>query len=204
MEPKEIIDLRKWWNWIQKHPLKAVVYFALSILGLFLVSLVTGFWGEKGKQLAQPASSSDSPTRPENQETKEQSGDVHQAAIGNGNVQAATTGDNSPIIINVRKEELSHKIQAQQICHNKREDGLFITRVELYSPHPIPNVYFAAHAKTIVEFEIAPQRAGMFMAGHSGKREGFWFTNVPNFGGRYLLVVKTKESEKIEIEYDIK
>ncbi len=40
------------------------------------------------------------------------------------------------------------------------------------------------------------------MSRHSGKREGYWFTNIPNFGGKYLLVVKTKESEEFRIEYD--
>ena len=135
-------------------------------------------------------------------ETEKPSGDIHQNATGNGNIQIGTTGDDSPIYY-FRKEELSHKIQATEVCYNKQEGDLFITRIALYSKHPIPNLYLAAHAKTIVEFDINPQRTGKFSTGHSGKREGFWFTNIPNFGGKYLLVVKTKESEKVKIEYDI-
>lgn len=129
--------------------------------------------------------------------------DVIQTATGDNITQVATTGDNSPIIINARKEELSHTIQAKQIYYNKAVGSLFITKIELYSQHPIPNVYFAAYAKSIVEFDVRPQRTGMSQAGHSGKREDFWFTNIPNFGGKYLLVVKTKESEEVKIEYDI-
>jgi len=134
--------------------------------------------------------------------TGKRSGDIHQTATGKANVQVATTGDNSPITITARKEELSHKIQAKQIYYNKPVDSLFITKVELYSKHPIPNVYFAAYAKSIVEFYVRPRRTGMHIVKHSGKHEDFWFTNIPNFGGKYLLVVKTKKSEKIKIEYD--
>ena len=130
-------------------------------------------------------------------------GDIQQTATGNGNIQMATTGDNSPIIIDNRKEVSSQEIQANTLCYNKLEESFFITKVELYSQNPIPNVYFAAYAKTIVEFVVKPQRAGISMTGHSGKRQDFWFTNIPNFGGKYLLVVKTRESEEIRIEYDI-
>jgi hypothetical protein len=169
---------------------------------LILIPVVTGFFGEKGKQLAEPVSTLKPPTQPNNQQTEKQSGDIHQTAAGDGNIQLVTTGDNSPIIINARKEEFSYKIQAKQIYYNKAVDSLFITKVELYSQQLIPNVYFAAYAKSIIKFEVRPQRTGMHMGGHSGKREDFWFTNIPDFGGKYLLVVKTKKSEKIKIEYD--
>ena len=126
--------------------------------------------------------------------------DVTQTATGDNITQVATTGDNSPIIIDNRKEILSNKIKTTTLSYNEFQEDFFVTKVELYSQHPIPNVYFAAHAKTIVEFDVSHQRAGVYMIGHSGRREDFWFTNIPNFGGKYLLVVKTKESEKVKIE----
>lgn len=137
------------------------------------------------------------------QEIKKLTGEIHQTAIGNNNVQLGTTGDNSPIIIDNRKETLENKVEATPICYKEPEGDFFITKIELYSKHPIPNIYIAAFAKTIVKFDVMPQRSGGHMSGHSGKRENFWFTNIPNFGGKYLLVVKTKESEEIKIEYDI-
>lgn len=203
MEPDKIKDLKTWWGWIKKHPWKALAYFILLILViLILIPVVTGFFGEKGKQLAEPASPFNSSTQPKNQQAEKQTADIHQTATGHGNVQLATTGDNSPIIINVSKEELSHQIQAKQIYSNKSEDNLFVTRIELSSQHPIPNVYFEAHAKTITEFAVYPKRSGMSQTGHSGKREGYWFTNIPNFFGKYLLIVKTKDPEKINIKYN--
>ena len=50
--------------------------------------------------------------------------------------------------------------------------------------------------------DIRPKRTGMFMSGHSGKRDGFHFTNVPNFGGDHLVVVRTGKPEHITIEYN--
>ena len=126
----------------------------------------------------------------------------HQGAPGNANIQATTTGDNSPIFIDNRKVVLSHRVQAKPLFYNKPEGDLFITKVELFSQHPIPNLYLAAYAKTIVEFNVIPQRSGLFMEGHSGRRDEFWFTNVPNFGGKYMMEIKTRKAEKIEIVYE--
>ena len=100
MEPNKIKDLKKWWDWMRKHPFKASAYFIILILlGLILTPLITGFFGEKGKQLANPTTPLKSSSQPIKEQIEEHTGDIQQTAIGNGNTQAITTGDNSPIMI---------------------------------------------------------------------------------------------------------
>jgi len=180
---------------IEPYPswVKTLIGLWVLLLSIIVVSL-----------LFAPKTTSIANSNGEKKEMKKSSGDIHQTATGNNNIQLGTTGDNSPIIIDNRKEVLEHKVEATTICYKKPEGEYFITKIELYSKHPIPNIYFAAIAKTIVHFDVTPQRTGGYMTGHSGKRDDFWFTNIPNFGGKYLLVVKTKNPEDIKIEYDIK
>lgn len=163
-----------------------ILLSAIILMALFFVPQSTSYRDSKKEKL----------------ETEKQIRSINQNATGSGNIQVATAGDNSPIYY-FHKEEFSYKIKTKDLCYNKSEDGFFITKIELFSQHVIPNLYLAAHASSIVEFDVEPQRTGGFITGHSGKREGFWFTNIPNFGGKYLLIVKTKEAEKIKIEFDI-
>ncbi len=53
MEPKKIKDLKKWWNWIIRHPWKTLICIVLIIVVFFLKQVATGFFGEKGKQFSE-------------------------------------------------------------------------------------------------------------------------------------------------------
>ncbi|MCK5607445.1 hypothetical protein KAR91_36510 [Candidatus Pacearchaeota archaeon] len=53
MEPKQIKNIKKWWNWIKIHPVKAVLYFIGSLFVVCIVTpIIIGFCSEIGKQLA--------------------------------------------------------------------------------------------------------------------------------------------------------
>lgn len=106
------------------------------------------------------------------------------------------------VVINNITQEISNSLEAKLIFANKQEGEYYVTKAELYSKHTIPNLFLAAYASTIENFDVGPMRAGMFMTGHSGKREGYHFTNIPNFGGKYMLRVSTTQPEEIVIEYN--
>jgi len=110
---------------------------------------------------------------------------------------------NEVTINNMVKENIP-ELKMNLIHGNKKIDDYYETRAELYSEYPFSNLFFAAHAESIIELDISPMRAGIFMSGHSGKREGSHFTNIPNFQGKYLVIIKTSQPEKIELEYNDK
>lgn len=65
MEPEKIKDLKVWWKWIRNNRLKAIVYFFILILIVWIISpFITGFFQEKGEQLAKTAPSSNSSINP--------------------------------------------------------------------------------------------------------------------------------------------
>jgi hypothetical protein len=59
-----------------------------------------------------------------------------------------------------------------------------------------------AHSKSIIGFEVVPQRSGGYMTGLTGKREGFFFTNIPGAYGTYQLIIQSSSNDKPEIIYD--
>lgn len=83
-------------------------------------------------------------------------------------------------------------------------DSIYVSEYELFidSKIPVTNLYLEASAKTIIDFEVGPYRSGVFMLGHSGKRESLIFTNIPNAIGKYHCIVKTKYKERPKISYD--
>jgi hypothetical protein len=133
--------------------------------------------------------------------------DSKMASENSGNVYVTSHNQSGGItanrvIINNITQEVSQELRAQLVFVNKPVDGHFETRFELSAQHMIPNLYLAAHASSIQNLDARPQRSGMHMSGHSGKREGFHFTNLQNFAGQYLVVVRTAKPEHITVEYD--
>lgn len=78
----------------------------------------------------------------------------------------------------------------------------FSVLFEIVSPYPPGQLYLAAHATDILEFNVVPQRSGIHMTGHSGKREAFSFTTIMNPFGQYLMTVKTQGRSNIQVEYN--
>jgi hypothetical protein len=96
------------------------------------------------------------------------------------------------------------ELQARPLFLNRQEGGRFHSRFELevVSPYPPANLRLVVHASTIQDMQLAPQRSGIAMFGHSGKREGYCFTNLHNPAGSLHLDVFTAGEEKFEVEYD--
>jgi hypothetical protein len=88
---------------------------------------------------------------------------------------------------------------------NQPNKGKYHTRVELslISPYPIGNLYLEVRAKTIEEMDCMPMRTGGYMGGHSGKRDGYIFTNMPNAYGKHELIIVTTQPENIQLIYNI-
>jgi hypothetical protein len=49
------------------------------------------------------------------------------------------------------------------------------------------------HGKNIKGIHISPERTGTFVTGHTGVREGYAFTNVPNAYGNLQLTITSAE-----------
>jgi hypothetical protein len=72
-------------------------------------------------------------------------------------------------------------------------NGVYTTTalIEVDAPYPVANLYLEVRSPTLIAFDVVPQRVGGFQRGHTGKRESFHFTNIPNASGRYLLTVRS-------------
>lgn len=92
----------------------------------------------------------------------------------------------------------------KEVLLNQPQNGKYLTRVEftLVTPYPIGNLYFEARAQTIEEVDCLPMRTGAWIGGHSGKRDGFAFTNIPNAFGNYQLDIITNQPDKIQVIYN--
>lgn len=123
---------------------------------------------------------------------------VYVTSIGQSGGVTANT-----VEINNITQEVSHELFARQLEFNKPHGENYVTEIELSSKNVIPNVYLAAHAVNILDFDVMPQRAGGFMSGHSGKRDGYHFTNIPNFGGVYRVKITTAQPGDIRLEYGL-
>lgn len=66
----------------------------------------------------------------------------------------------------------------------------------------IPQLYLELQAPTIIKMDVTAQRSGISMTGHSGKREGYVFTNLINAYGSYKIIVFTKKIEHFSLIYD--
>lgn len=96
------------------------------------------------------------------------------------------------------------KFDLKLISANLPQNNLFETKALLTidSKTALKNLYLEARAPSIVSLEAGAQRTGMFMTGHTGKRDGFAFTNLPDAWGQYMLKILSQKPEKYEIIYD--
>ncbi|MFA6373250.1 MAG: hypothetical protein WCW68_11535 [Methanothrix sp.] len=97
-------------------------------------------------------------------------------------------------------------LQASEVFMNQLEKGVYHSRIALLvdSPYPPANLYIAVHAPSIRRIELAPQRSGLVMTGHSGTRSGMAFENLQSPFGRIYLEIFTGEPESFDIEWDLK
>ncbi len=96
------------------------------------------------------------------------------------------------------------KFDMKLISANVPQNNLFETKVLLTieSKTALKNLYLEARAPSVVSLDAGPQRTGGFMTGHTGKRDGFAFTNLPDAWGQYMLVLLSQKPEKYEIIYN--
>ncbi len=72
--------------------------------------------------------------------------------------------------------------------------------IEVVAPYPVANLYIEAASDGIEEFDVVPTRSGAFTFGPTGKRTGFFFTNVQQAYGRYNLIVRSR-SKAVQIRH---
>ena len=96
------------------------------------------------------------------------------------------------------------KFDMKLISANVPQNDLFETKalLTIESKTALKNLYLEAKAPSITNLEVIPQRTGMSMSGHSGKRNGFAFTNILDAWGQYMLIILSQKPEKYEIIYN--
>jgi len=96
-------------------------------------------------------------------------------------------------------------LRATEVYANKPSGGKFLTQIHLSlnTPFPVGNLYVGVRAKTVEEIELAPMRVGGAIYGHTGRRDGYAFTNLQNAYGDLQLDIISREPEQFHIEYEI-
>lgn len=117
----------------------------------------------------------------------------------NAVIQINNNGDN---IVNQNIPEPKFIFESKGI--NILSNGIYITEgiLTIDCKVALKNLYLESHNKSIISFEVIPQRGGLYMTGHSGKREGFIFKNLPGASGTYLLITKSTQVDNTEVTYD--
>ncbi len=109
------------------------------------------------------------------------------------------------VVINNISTNPSPMLTSKEVYTNQFREGKYYSRIQLslITPHPVGNLYIGARAQTIKDMELIPMQSTMLISGHTGTREGYSFTNIPNAYGNYLLEIITSKPEKFLIEYNI-
>jgi len=125
-------------------------------------------------------------------EEKEQR-DIHVTSYGQqGGITAG--------VVNIQAEP-QPRIDLSETIHQETDAGhLYEAILTVDTRYPIPQLSVIAHAKSIQSLDVAPHAAGVFMYGHTGKREGYHFTTLQNAAGKYTIRVTTAEPEQIKID----
>ena len=123
----------------------------------------------------------------------------------NGKNSVTISGSNNTVSIghigdvNVPGPEL--RLSAAEGKQN--QDGAFVAvfDAQVVAPYTPGSMQIEAWAPNIVKLDVAPQRTGMVMFGHSGVRPDHAFSTVMSPFGQYKIYVTTKQPTNIEIRY---
>jgi hypothetical protein len=125
-----------------------------------------------------------------------------------GATQVAITGDVNINVTNTAVSKEATLSLSKVVYMNKQHGDLYHSQLQLDLVYDIPpaNVYLAVHAKLVESVELASMRTGISMSGHSGKRDGYAFTNLQTPYPRLQLNIVSKQkigtqTSPIGIEY---
>ena len=103
-------------------------------------------------------------------------------------------------VVNIQPES-EPTITLSDTQYRQTDSGhLHEAMLRIDSRYPIPELRIVARANSIQSFDVVPQRGGMHMSGHSGKREGYHFTTLQYASGNYRVKVVTSEPETVKID----
>jgi len=105
-------------------------------------------------------------------------------------------------IVNISAEPQA-RISLSERTHKETETGhLYEALLTVDTRYLIPSLRLEAHAHSIQSLNVVPQVGGLFMTGHTGKREGFHFSTLQNVAGQYRVRVITSEPEEVRIDLE--
>jgi len=118
-------------------------------------------------------------------------------------IQVTSIGQRGGItagVVNIQADE-PPRVHVEEIGY-RQEDGkhVYEAMLTVETRYPVPQIQLIARADSILGLDVAPQRSGMVMFGHSGKREGWHFTTLQNAYGAYKIRVTTAQPENVRIE----
>ena len=104
-------------------------------------------------------------------------------------------------VVNIQGDS-QPKISLSNESYSKTEDGhVYQANLNIETQFVIPALKVTAFAQSIQAFDVVPQRGGMHMSGHSGKREDHHFTTLQNAAGLYRVKVVTSKPEQVQIDF---
>lgn len=162
-------------------------YLAGAFVGTILLGVVPDIWSKvktmSGEQAGSPAEK-----QPVN-------------VLGNNNV--ISVNQSGGIAAHTVNQAPPPQLRQLSTSLAENSDGTYTTSFmfEVVAPYPPGNLSLEVHAATIISLDMVPQRAGIHMSGHTGKRDGFAFTNLHSPFGKYLMTVRTGKQEQLVVNY---
>ncbi len=132
-------------------------------------------------------------TMPERGEKEQQ--DIHVTSYGQqGGITAG--------VVNIQTEA-QLKISLSESTHREIDTKhIYESLLTIESRYPIPQLQVVARANSIQSLDVVPHAEGIFMFGHTGKREGYHFKTLQNAAGKYTIKITTAEPEQIQIDLE--
>lgn len=119
-----------------------------------------------------------------------------------GSINTINQSGGVNVVVNNRGNGYAPVIEMKKLKENQLDGDNFYSEylLTIHSAFALPNLYLQINAKSIVDFDVMPQRMGGSMQGHTGDRDGFSFTNLQQAFGQYKIKVRTKKAEVITFE----
>ena len=104
-------------------------------------------------------------------------------------------------VVNIQGE-IQPEISLSNESYSETEDGhVYEADLNIKTQFVIPSLKVSAFAKSIKDFDVVPQRGGLHMTGHAGKRDDHHFTTLQNAAGLYRVKVVTSKAEQVQVDF---
>jgi hypothetical protein len=120
-------------------------------------------------------------------------------SVASYNQSGGITAGQVNITTDLPPPKVSFELVKKNELRGELYESVYVLTID--SKVPIPKLYVQVDAETIADKLQIMSHNGMTTGGHSGKREGFAFTNILNASGTYSILVITSKAESSNLRY---